>query len=314
MRKFGTLVKEAGKNIPTKFVSLWSFVLSPLHYISINMFFITLKVRIETEFAPLLQLELADWGFDSFWEDEDGSFLTSIEESLFDAQNTEAVLIKYKNQSSLDYVFERVAKQNWNQVWEENYSPVIIGEDCIIRADFHQIDKPYQYDIVINPQMSFGTGHHETTALCVHHLIAMDLEKKYVADIGCGTGILSIMALKKGAQSVLACDIEDWAVENAKGNILANGFSFHHFSIFRGTAAQIKGDSFDVILANINLNILIAEIHIYASLLKNKGKLLLSGFYEHEIPQINAEASKYGFSLDKQLDKNRWTAILLSKL
>ncbi|SFE39723.1 50S ribosomal protein L11 methyltransferase [Thermoflexibacter ruber] len=277
------------------------------------MFFILLKVFIDRDFADLLQFELAEIGFDSFWEESEGVFFTSIEEEKFDQEATQVILEKYKQLTKLEYQLEREPKQNWNKTWEENYEPVFIGENCVIRADFHALDKNFEYDIIINPKMSFGTGHHETTALCVEQLMNLDLEGKKVADIGCGTGILSIMALKKGAKEVIACDVEDWAVANAKENIQVNGFSLSKFYVFHGTAAQIQTCDFDVVLANINLNILLAEMPIYSQLLLKGGLLLLSGFYEHEIPQIVTEGGKLGLNLQKHLVKNNWTALLMKK-
>lgn len=281
--------------------------------------FITLQVFKNTKFenneqADLLKYELAEVGFDSFWDEEDGSFTTSVDDASFQPSETEAVLTRYELLQDTDYQFSNTEKQNWNQLWEQSYAPVFVEDSCVIRADFHDLgDRKFAYEIVINPKMSFGTGHHETTALCVQHLIDMGLDSKKVADIGCGTGVLAIMALKKGAKSVLGCDVEDWAVENATENILLNGFDKEVFEVFQGTAAQIKDRDFEVVLANINLNILLAEIHLYNQLLGGGGKLLLSGFYEHETVLILAEAGKYGLQLERQLVKNRWTAILLSK-
>jgi ribosomal protein L11 methyltransferase len=277
------------------------------------MFFILLKVFIDKSFADLLQFELAEMGFDSFWEESEGVFFTSIEEEKFDQAGTEAILEKYKQLTKLAYQFEREPKQNWNKTWEENYEPVFIGENCVIRADFHALNKNFEYDMIINPKMSFGTGHHETTALCVEQLMNLDLEGKKVADIGCGTGILSIMALKKKAKEVIACDVEDWAVANAKENVQANGFSLSKFHVFYGTAAQIQIHDFDAVLANINLNILLAEMPIYSQLLVKGGVLILSGFYQHEIPQIVAKGGELGLRLQKQSVKNNWTAVLLEK-
>ncbi len=278
------------------------------------MFFITIKVFIRGEIAELLKLELAEVGFDSFWEEEEGSFLTSIAEESFNKSETEAILERYKDLADIRYEFEKVAKQNWNQLWEESYSPVFVGDECVIRADFHQLPHSFKYDILIHPKMSFGTGHHETTALCVEQLINMDLAGKKVADIGCGTGILSIMALKKGAKHITACDVEEWAVENSQENMALNGFPATDLTIFQGTAAQISFTDFDTILANINLNILLAEIHIYSKLLAKNGSLLLSGFYAHEASMIAAEAGKYGLQLKTQLVKNNWTALLFDRI
>jgi ribosomal protein L11 methyltransferase len=278
------------------------------------MFFITIKVFIRGEIAELLKLELAEIGFDSFWEEEEGSFLTSIAEENFSKSDTEAILGKYKDLTDIHYEFEKAAKQNWNQLWEESYSPVFVGDECVIRADFHQLPRSFKYDILIHPKMSFGTGHHETTALCVEQLINMDLAGKKVADIGCGTGILSIMALKKGAKHITACDVEEWAVENAQENMQLNGFPATDLTIFQGTVAQISATDFDTILANINLNILLAEIHIYSKLLAKNGSLLLSGFYVHEANLIAAEAGKYGLQLKTQLAKNNWTALLFGRI
>ncbi len=277
------------------------------------MFFITLKVFVNRDFVDLLQFELAELGFDSFWEEAEGVFSTSMEEEKFDQIATEAILEKYKQLTELKYHFEREPKQNWNKTWEISYEPVFIGENCVVRADFHHLDKNFEYDIIINPKMSFGTGHHETTALCLEHLINLDLEGKKVADIGCGTGILSIMALRRQAKEIIACDVEEWAVANAAENVQTNGFSLVNFHVFRGTAAQIQSRDFDVVLANINLNILLAEMPIYSQLLVKHGLLLLSGFYQHEIPLIEAEGKKLALHLQKQVVKNNWTAVLMKK-
>lgn len=278
------------------------------------MFFITVKVFISGEIADLLKLELAEIGFDSFWEEEEGSFLTSIAEESFSKSDTEVILERYKDLAGIRYEYEKVAKQNWNQLWEESYSPVFVGDECVIRAEFHHLARSFKYDIVIHPKMSFGTGHHETTALCIEQLINMDLIGKKIADIGCGTGILSIMALKKGAKHITACDVEEWAVENSQENMQLNGFPAADLTIFQGTAAQISATDFDTILANINLNILLAEIHIYSKLLAENGSLLLSGFYAHEASLIAAEAGKYGLQLKTQLVKNNWTALLFDRV
>jgi ribosomal protein L11 methyltransferase len=275
------------------------------------MDFITLKVFINNNLSDILKLELAEIGFDSFLEEEEACFLTSIEDDKFNVVETTKILEKYKQQIQIHYEFDKTPKQNWNKVWEQSYEPVFIGNDCVIRADFHHLpDRHFQYEIIINPKMSFGTGHHATTELCVKHLLNLDLRGKKVADIGCGTGVLSIMALKREAKSIVACDVEEWAVENFQENMLINGFSNALFYVFQGTAAQISNGDFEMILANINLNILLAEMHIYSRLLAKKGLLLLSGFYEYEIPLILREAEKYNLTLQKKIVKDNWAAIL----
>jgi ribosomal protein L11 methyltransferase len=207
---------------------------------------------------------------------------------------------------------DRIQKQNWNEEWEKNLQPIIVDDTCLIRAEFHKIEKHYPYEIIITPKMSFGTGHHQTTYLMIKNQLAIDHKNKRVMDAGCGTAILSIMASKLGAAHVEAFDIDDWSASNGNENIENNKCS--NINLRQGTIADMKFEGkFDVILANINKNVLLAEMKMYADYLVNGGQLLLSGFYTHDVDDLKNEAGKYGFSVVSIDERETWAALLLSK-
>ena len=274
--------------------------------------FVTLKVCTSYEFAYVLQNELAQIGFDSFLEEEDGCFLTSIDAEAFNQESVEAVFAQYTDLVPITFQTQTIAKQNWNTAWEANYPAVEIAQRCIIRAEFHQIDKKYDLEIIITPKMSFGTGHHETTWLMVSNLLDTDLKGKTIADAGCGTGILAIAALKLGAASAQCCDIEEWAVENTQENAQNNHVS--NLTVTLGTVDTFTQNNFDVFIANINLNVLLAELPKYTQLTAPKGLLLLSGFYDFDADKLIAATQTLGFELLKQNNKNGWCALVLQKI
>lgn len=274
------------------------------------MDFIQLQVTCEAEWQDVLIAELSQLGYDAFMQEDDG-FTASIEQDRYEEDRVSECLVRYQELAKVKWQSQKVARENWNQKWETNYEPIRIGNQCIVRASFHPLDKDYRYDIVINPKMSFGTGHHATTQLMLEQQLELDHEGKKVLEAGCGTGVLTIMAGKRGAKEILAYDIDDWAVENTNENLALNSLEA---TVWQGTAETIPDTApFDIILANINKNILLEELSFYTNKLKAGGFLLLSGFYEADIPDLVAAASEEGLEKKSQHIKNDWACVVLQK-
>jgi ribosomal protein L11 methyltransferase len=274
-------------------------------------FYTKLTVECDQDFCEILMAEMAELGFDTFLENEDG-FEAYVEDERYDKQGLEEIKKRYEEQTTLSFSFEKIEKKNWNEEWEKSYEPIIVDDRCLIRASFHQIEKQYPYEIVITPKMSFGTGHHQTTYLMVKNQMDFDHKGKRVMDAGCGTAILSIMASKLGASEVEAFDIDEWSVTNGNENIEVNNCKNIHLQL--GKINEVKlGGKFDIILANINKNVLLSEIKIYADFLNPNGKLLLSGFYTHDIPDLLAEAGRYHLKELKRDERETWACLLLEK-
>ncbi|GAA4845842.1 50S ribosomal protein L11 methyltransferase [Algivirga pacifica] len=272
------------------------------------MGFITISFQCTEELSEIVQALLGGIGYEVFLDNEEG-FDTSIEKENYDQEAFEEVIAPFKEQ--VTYEVREEEKQNWNKLWESNYEPVEVADNILIRASFHQPEKEYDYEIVITPKMSFGTGHHPTTTLMLRNQLTVNHKDQTVADLGCGTGILAIMAMKLGATSVDACDIEDWSVENALENASLNEVDVN---VTVGTVEQMpKKDIYDVVLANINRNVLLSEMPIYAGMLRSEGKLLLSGFYTEDLPVIQAAAEKEGLQYSAHKTLNNWVSAVFEK-
>ena len=271
-----------------------------------------LTLTIPPDFADILIAELAELGYESFVETDIG-LNAYIPETDFDEAALAELITRYQVQITIDYQVVLLEKRNWNAEWEANYDPIeVITEagSVRVRASFHAPDPAFQYDLVITPKMSFGTGHHETTAMMLAHQLGINHVRKRVLDVGSGTGILAILAVKLGAEYVLAFDIEEWAVENAIENAEFNGCT-NRMQVFRGTIADVDADErFDIILANINRNVLLAEIPTYVSLLSPGGCLVVSGFYETDAPDIQQKATDSGLRLMGSKTQNQWTSLV----
>jgi ribosomal protein L11 methyltransferase len=280
------------------------------------MSFTVLKVVANnSEISEILQAELSAVGFDVFLETENG-FETSIEKENFDSEAISNVLETYKSIGDWSYSFIDVEKQNWNEVWELNFEPIVIANKCLVRAEFHTIPEKYEYELVITPKMSFGTGHHATTSLMIEHLLENDLKDKSIADCGSGTGILAIMAMKLGAKSAIACDIETWAVENTVENGNSNGVIV---TAIQGTAQNLveslpNFSPFDVVIANIQLNVLLEEMEIYEKMVAEKGLLFLSGILAENLNLLVNKAESCNFILKTVKEKTNWAALCLQKI
>lgn len=275
------------------------------------MYYTRLQVICDPEFSEILMAEIAEVGFDTFMETEKG-FEAFVEEEKFDHDHLESIKEKYKHVNPLIFFQDKIQKQNWNEEWEKSIEPIIVDDKCLVRAEFHKLDKKYPYEIVITPKMSFGTGHHQTTYLMLKSQMKFDHKGKRVMDAGCGTAILSIMASKLGAKEVEAFDIDEWSTVNGKENIENNQCGNVH--LYQGKISEMKfTGKFDIILANINKNVLLSEMNSYADFLSTQGQLLLSGFYTQDIDDLKKEASKYNLGEVFRDEKESWASLLLQK-
>lgn len=270
-----------------------------------------LSLTVSTDYADILTAELAELGFESFVETDEG-LNAYIPEPDFDADALRNLIARYTDQTTIVYQITSLEKRNWNAEWEQSYQPIEVANLVRVRASFHEPDERYTYDLIVNPKMSFGTGHHETTAMMLEHQLSIDHTGKGVLDVGSGTGILAILAARMGAADVLAFDIEEWAVENAIENAALNGCP--QIRVFQGTIADVDpGSRFDVVLANINRNVLLAEIPTYTSLMREGAYLLVSGFYEHDAIDIERKANETGLTSIRGMTMNQWTALVFQK-
>jgi len=276
-----------------------------------STFYTRLQVICDSSYSEILMAEIAEAGFDTFMETDTG-FEAYAEEDKADRKEVEAIQQKYSHVKPLLLLFEKVEKQNWNEEWEKHVDPIIVDDTVLVRAAFHQLNRKFPIEIIITPKMSFGTGHHQTTHLMLSNQLKVDHKGKRVMDAGCGTAILSVMASKVGAKTIEAFDIDEWSVINGKENAEVNDAPNIH--IQQGTIGDLKfSDSFDIVLANINKNVLIAEMEQYAWHLVPGGLLLISGFYEKDIPDLLAAANKSGFQEMSRSELETWAAILLNK-
>ena len=253
-------------------------------------------------FTDILLAELSLFNFESFEETEEG--LSAYVQEELDEEGFETKIELFKNERvQINFQREKVETINWNEEWEKNFSPIEVGSQCMVRAPFHK-KKEVEFDIVIEPKMSFGTGHHATTFQMIRLILEDDWTNKKVLDMGCGTGVLGILANMKGAKEVIYIDIDNWCVENTTENLERNCVSG---KVILGGAEQID-TKFDVILANINRNILIEDMATYAKFLKQDGAIFFSGFYKKDLPIIQNEANKHKLTFIKNLEKENWIA------
>lgn len=266
------------------------------------------KIKPLQPWNEILMAELIEIGFDSFTEEYDG-ILGYIQKDLFNEDELKNIHLLQNEEIEISYNYEEMPNINWNEEWEKNFSPINVEDKVLIRAEFHDSD-PNMHEIVIQPKMSFGTGHHPTTHLMIQQMLDMDLENKKVLDMGCGTSVLAIFAKQKGAGRTVAIDIDEWSVENSKENAIRNNVEF---DIELGTADNLGREKFDVILANINRNILISDIPTYVSVLEDGGKLLLSGLCFFDVDDILEVCTEQNLKLEKKIQREEWVSLLLSK-
>ncbi len=273
------------------------------------MSYIELSVKIDLDFSEIMLAELAELGFESFVETEDG-LEAYIQETLFDDLLIKNMLETYAERTPISYTFKHIPKQNWNEEWEKNFQPISIGNDIYVRADFHEPKPEFPYEIIITPKMSFGTGHHETTSMVMEHQLNISHQNKKVLDVGTGTGILAILAEKLGANYVSAFDNDEWSVENTVENVALN--NAHKITVRLGTIENEPQEKYEIVLANINRNILLQQIPAYATFMAAGGALVISGFYEADIADIQAVAESVGLKKTAQLSKNQWASVVFN--
>jgi ribosomal protein L11 methyltransferase len=268
------------------------------------------KINPENPLMEILMVELGEIGFESFVDTETG-MLAYIQQSDFDEAKIKEIQILKENPAIFSYSFQQMEDKNWNEVWESNYEAVVIANRCGIRAPFHPENKDVEFDLVIEPKMSFGTAHHETTSMMIELLLKEDIKGKTTLDMGCGTSVLAILAAKLGGVNIVAIDNDEWAYMNSQENILRNNEA--DIKILLGDAKLLNNLHFDLIIANINRNILLNDIRIYAASLNQGGVLLMSGFYEQDIAVIKEECLKYNLYFNRYMSKNNWVAVKFYK-
>lgn len=265
----------------------------------------TFKIKPLQPATEILIAELGYAGFESFVENENG-VIAYIQKVEWYPEILENIYCLNSNEFDISYTYEEIQQTNWNAEWEKNFNPIIVDDLCTVRAPFH--DKATtKYDIIIEPKMSFGTGHHQTTHMMIQHILKNNFTNKSVLDMGCGTGVLAILAEKVGAIRIDAIDIDHWCYLNSMENVERN--HCNTISVFQGDASLLDGKSYDVIIANINRNILLADISIYAKYLNENGSLFLSGFYKEDIPLIEAECNSNLLKLQEIIEREQWVSL-----
>ncbi|QFZ54932.1 50S ribosomal protein L11 methyltransferase [Oceanihabitans sp. IOP_32] len=255
--------------------------------------------------TEILIAELGQAGFESFVETDDG-VTAYIQKEEWHSSILDDIYILNSGEFKITYDFNEIEQVNWNAEWEKNFKPIIVDNLVSVRAPFHE--KPdTSYDIVIEPKMSFGTGHHETTHMMIQHILKNDFKDKSVLDMGCGTGVLAILAEMKGAKPIEAVDYDNWCYLNSLENTERNNCK--HITVIEGDASVLKNKKYDVIIANINRNILLQDMATYASCLNENGELYLSGFYNDDIPTIMATCEKYLLKFEEKLERNQWVSL-----
>ena len=275
---------------------------------------IEFKVTPNEEVATdVLAALLAEVGFESFVPYEEG-LEAYVPHSLYDENNITAVIESFPLDGyAITYNSEFIEGEDWNAEWEKNYfQPIVLGEECVIHSTFHTDVPKARYDILIDPKMAFGTGYHQTTCHMLRAILASDMEGKSVLDMGCGTALLAILARKHGATDVVAIDIDEFAYENAKENVVLN--STADIEVRLGGAEAIKeDDSFDFVIANINRNILLADMHNYVRCMHPGSQIFISGFYTEDMEVLKEEAARNGLRYIDYAEDNRWAMMRFEK-
>jgi len=276
-----------------------------MNYIKIS---IAYSGTVNPDANDIIAAHLSQLGFESFSESENG-LEGFISENNFNKLEVEDIFEKFFLDFHFLWTGEVIAEKNWNEEWEKNYVPVVVAGRCHIRAPFHQKIDGVDYEIEIEPKMSFGTAHHETTQMMIELMLENDFNGLKVLDMGCGTGVLAILASKMGAKEVLAIDNDEWAYRNSIENVQKNEVT--NIRVLQGDDRLLGNEKFDIIIANINRNILLQQFDAYANSLISGGLIFLSGFYEDDISHLLEKAQSHKFNLLKKIRKNAWVAIIV---
>lgn len=266
---------------------------------------------IEEYQQDLLIAELADIGFNTF-EDIENGFLAFIDFNTYSEDNLKNVLDQFEGEFDCSFVASEIEGKNWNEEWEKNFEPLIIDDQCYVRATFHEAQPQYKYEIIIDPKMAFGTGHHQTTTMMMEYIMATDVKDKEILDMGCGTAILAILAAKKGASKLVAIDYDEVCYLSSLENAALNGIE--NMEAICGGKEVIPATAFDIILANINRNILLDQISTYANVLKAGGSIFFSGFYESpDLDMIKDACEPFGIKYVEHKKIGEWVAAYFKK-
>lgn len=259
--------------------------------------------------SEILIAELGYLGFESFVENDDGiTAYIPVEE--YEDDLLANVHILQSEEFEINYTINEIERLNWNEEWEKNFNPILVEDKCSVRAPFHP-KTDVEFDIVIEPKMSFGTGHHATTHMMIQHILKNEWKDKAVLDMGCGTGVLAILAALKGAYPVDAIDIDNWCYLNTLENITRN--DCEHINVEEGGAELLEGNEYDMILANINRNILLRDLPVYEKCLKSNGNLFLSGFYKKDLPVMEKACKEMGLFYVEHFEREDWVAVKFSR-
>ncbi|SNZ01808.1 ribosomal protein L11 methyltransferase [Flagellimonas pacifica] len=254
--------------------------------------------------TDILIAELGEAGFESFVEHDSG-FLAYVLKSEWEETILNNLQIVQNPDFDISWSNKEIKQQNWNAEWEKNFHPITVDDQCMVRAPFHD-PKDVEYDIIIEPKMSFGTGHHETTHMMLEHILNEDFDDKSVLDMGCGTGVLAILAEMRGAKKLEAIDIDEWCFLNSEENVERN--NCNNIEVSQGDSSLLVDKKYDIILANINRNILLEDIPVYSKCLNKGGALFLSGFYTQDLNIISLKCEDSGLKFAKKLEKNNWVS------
>ncbi|GAB4164544.1 MAG: 50S ribosomal protein L11 methyltransferase [Winogradskyella sp.] len=271
----------------------------------------TIYIGYEFKVEPLqpateiLIAELGYAGFESFVEHSEG-VTAYIQKEDWNAFILEDIQILHSDEFAITYDFNEIEQTNWNAEWEKNFKPIVVDDLVTVRAPFHDVPDT-KYDLIIEPKMSFGTGHHETTHMMIQHILKNDFKDKSVLDMGCGTGVLAILAEKVGATKLDAIDIDNWCYLNSLENVERNDCK--NISVYEGDVSLLVGKHYDTIIANINRNILLADIPQYVACLNDNGELYLSGFYEEDIPLLEDLCNKHMLKLKETIKRGDWVSL-----
>lgn len=271
------------------------------------MNYVQLKINCTPELGEILVAELSEISFDSFEETNEG-LLAACDESLWDEKEAISILNRY----GVEFTSSIIPQINWNKEWEKYYDPVTVSDQIFIGATFHEAPSGFKHYLKINPKMSFGTGHHATTSQVLETQLGIDHQDKRVLDVGCGTGVLSILAHQLGANEIVAIDIDEWCIENSQENFTLNQCENIDLSLSEIGGVD-RSEPFDIILANINRNVLLDQLVDYSALLVPGGYLLMSGFYVEDVKVLVDVAKNNGLDLVLEKSRDKWAILVMKK-